>query len=415
MSPRRAWVLLSLTGLSVGLTYVLVVLNGSTQHDATAAWNGFGEVTSWSVLMLTASALAVLVASRAPGNGIATVFSAGGFLGVLTVLGDQYAGYALITRPGTAPGGVAARFVSFLAFAATWFLAGVLVPALFPMGRLLSRRWRPAVWLGAVGAGAWSLIVFLPRAFDDDGLLGHVPSVRNPIAITATADVFTSLSDLGVLALFAGMFLAIGSLVVRAVRARGDERQQVKIVAYTVAITTAIQLAVANTIDLVEIPGGQAIWNAVSTLAVMAIPVSIGLAIVRYRLYDVDRLIKRTISYTLLTALLAGAYAGSVFVLGAVTRPITRGSDLAVAGATLVIAALFRPLRRRVQRFIDRRFDRTRYDAGRALEAFAARLREETDLSTLRSDIEALARETMRPEHVRLWLRDEGLVRRVLR
>ena len=401
---RRAVVALALSAAAFVGCLILTALNGSTVHGATAAWNGWGEVLSWNALMMVAVGLGMLVAIKRPGNRTADVFLAGGSLGILTVFGDQYAGYALVTRPGALPGGVAARMLSFLCFAATWFLAGVMLPAVFPTGTLVSRRWRLSLWMGGVGAALWTLLIFLPQAFTDDGLLGDVPGVTNPLGFAASAEVVNAVTGVGILALFGGMFLAIASMVVRAVRSRGEERQQIKVVAYTVAVTTIIQLVIANTLDLVSFPGSNVIWSVFSNLALLAIPVSIGVALLRHRLYDVDRLINRTIVYLVVTAVLAGAYAGAVLLMGAVTRPVTEGSDLAVAGATLVIAALFVPLRRRVQRFVDRRFYRSRYDAGRTLQSFASRLRHQTDLSALLTDIEGVAIQTMRPSFASLWV-----------
>jgi hypothetical protein len=404
---RRAYFALALSVLAFGGSIILMALNGHVEHGATAAWNGWGEVLSWNALMLFAVGVGVLVALKRPGNRTAEVFLAGGALGIVTVLGDQYAGYALVTRPGGLPGGVAARMLSFLCFAATWFLAGVLLPAVFPTGRLVSRRWRLAVWLGAVGATMWGSLIFLPQAFSDDGLLGEVSGVSNPIGVGGLAGAVNTVSGMGILALFGGTFLAIGSMVVRAVRSRGEERQQIKVVAYTIAVTTVVQLVVANTLDLVSFPGSNVLWNVFSNLALLAIPVSIAVALMRYRLYDVDRLINKTLVYVLVTALLAGVYAGVVLGIGAITRPLTQGSDLAVAGATLMMVALFVPVRRRVQVFVDRRFYRTRYDAARTLEEFSSRLRLLTDLGTLQDEIESVAHRTMRPAAVGLWLAGE--------
>jgi hypothetical protein len=412
---RRAWALFALTLLAAAGSLALTALNGSTAHGATAAWNGWGEVVSWDVVMLIAAGLGVLVAAKRPENRIADVFLSGGLLGVLAVLGDQYAGYALVARPSTLPGGVFARFVSFLCFAASWFVAGVLLPALFPTGRVVSPRWRVAVWLGSAGAAMWGLLIFLPGAFADDGLLGDVPGVTNPIGISALSGPINAVNGIGILALFGGMFIAIVSMVVRAVRSHGEERQQIKVVAYTLAVTTVVQLVIANTIDLIDFRGSEVVWNVFSNLALFAIPASIAIALLRYRLYDVDRVINRTLVYLAVTGVLVAIYGMAVVAIGALTQPITEGSDLAVAGATLVIAAMFGTVRRRVQGFVDRRFYRTRYDAARTLEAFAARLRMQTDLAALRGEIESVAWRTMKPAHVDLWVAKQERPARPLR
>lgn len=411
----RAWAALCLTVAALGGTYLLAALNGSTRHGATASWNGFGEVTTWSVVMLSAAALGVLVSIRRPGNLVGWAFLASGLLGAIAVLGDQYAGFALVTRPGSIPGGVAARIVSYLSFSATWFAAAVLLPALFPTGRTLSKRWRVAVWLGGLGAAASGLMVFLPNAFAKDDLLGAVSGVRNPLGIAPLGHVLTGVSGFGLLGLFLGMFLAIISMVVRAVRSHGEERQQVKVVAYTVAIATALQVVVANLVNVAPFPGSALVWNTVSLLGIVAVPASLAVAVLRYRLYDVDRLINRTIVYALVSSLLAALYAGAVVLAGTVTRPVDAGSDIAVAFATLTIAGVFFPLRRRMQRFVDRRFYRTRYNAGRTLDDFVARLRVQTNLDALQADVERVASETLQPAHVRLWIAPGRHRRPVLR
>lgn len=408
------WTFAGLGAAAVAASYWLTALNASKIHGATAAWNGFGEVTSWVLMMGTALGLGVLVSLRRPENAMGAVFLAGGSLGILALLGDAYAGYALVTRPGSLPGGVLGRLVSFLAFSATWVVAGVLLAALFPTGKLVSRRWGIAVWLGVAGGVASSLIIFLSNAFDDEGLLGDVGGVTNPIAIPAADEVLSAVSGYGILALFAGMFIAIISMLIRTKRSHGVERQQIKVVAYTLVAQTVFLLAVANLMNAVHFEGSDLLWSALSYMVTPAVPVALGVALLRYRLYDIDRLINRTIVYAVLSALLVAVYGAAVVVFGTVVRPFTEGSDLAIAAATLLVAVLFVPLRRRVQGVIDRRFYRTRYDAARTLEAFMARLRSQTDLQALRSEIELVAHQTMRPASVGLWLVPEGRKGRML-
>jgi hypothetical protein len=412
---RAPWAWFGL-GLSLALgagAVVLVPLNGGVEHGATAAWNGLTETLNWVLLMLFAGALGVLIALRRPGNALARAFVWAGILGTLTVFGDQYAGYALVARPGSVPGGVAARIVSLISFAAVWFVAGVLVPAWFPNGRHVTRRWKLATWIGGIGAAGWATIVTLPNAFADAGLLGDVPGVTNPLSLPALAPVVNTLSGFGILALFGGMFLAIISMVVRAIRSHGTERQQVKVVAYTVAITTVIQLLVANLQEQLRLP--YAVFSVISFLALVAIPVSIATAVIRYRLYDVDRLINRTIVYTIVTGAMVGAYSGVVVLMGSITQRFAGSSDIAVAGGTLVAAALFSPIRGFVQRFVDRRFYRTRYDSAQTLEAFVAHLRSQTDLGSLCEEIESVAWRTLKPSLVTLWIPPERARDRVLR
>jgi hypothetical protein len=410
---RGAWIGLGVSLLTGGAAVVMVPLNDGVVHGATAAWNGLTETINWAGLMVFAAALGVLIASRRPGSPLSRAFVVAGILGNLSLLGDQYAGYALVARPGTVPGGVAARVVSLLSFAAVWFVAGALIPAWFPDGAHVSPRWKLATWLGGAGAAGWGSIVLLPNAFSDDGLLGKVAGVSNPLALPALESVIRPISDFGILALFGGMFLAIISMVVRAIRSHGEERQQVKVVAYTVAITTVIQLLVANVQEQLGLP--YAVFSVISFLAVVAIPASLAIAVIRYRLYDVDTVINRTLVYVVVSLVLAGAYTVAVLSFGMVTRSVIGGSDGAIAGATLVTAALFMPLRRVVQRVVDRRFYRTRYDAARTLEAFVARLRTHTELATLRTEIEEVAWRTLKPSVVSLWIPPERPRARVLR
>ncbi|HVE91510.1 MAG TPA: hypothetical protein VNE62_04285, partial [Actinomycetota bacterium] len=327
---------------------LMSVANAPVRHGATAAWNGFAEAGAWSAQMLTACALGSLVAVRSRGNRAGWAFAAGGLTGLLAVAADQYAGFALVTHPGTWAGGVAARFVSFIAFCACWTLLGAILPLVFPTGGTVSRRWRPFVWLAAAGGAGFAAMIFNPAAFRDDGMLGNVPSVVNPVALPGMVSVVKAITDAGLLALFAACFAGVASLVVRAVRSHGDERQQVKVVAYAAVMVTVASLAIANWARYVDhVPGARGAISVVEVLIFLALPVSLALSVLKYRLYDIDRLINRTFVYAALTATLAAAYAGGVFLLGQATRPLTRGSDVAVAGSTLMVAGLFRPARAR--------------------------------------------------------------------
>jgi hypothetical protein len=197
---------------------------------------------------------------------------------------------------------------------------------------------------------------------------------------------------------------AVVSLLVRFRRARGDERQQIKWFAYAAAVTLVWTFLIEGVPD--SNPLFEFVTNALMVLVVPSIPIAAGIAIFRYRLYDIDRLVNRTIVYAALTASLALIYLGSVVGLQYVFRALAGGnSSLAVVASTLAIAALFSPLRRGIQTFIDRRFYRSRYDAAKTLETFSATLRDETDLGRLSEALEAVVRETMQPAHASLWLR----------
>jgi hypothetical protein len=194
---------------------------------------------------------------------------------------------------------------------------------------------------------------------------------------------------------------AVGSLILRFRRSRGAERQQLKWFAFA---ATLIGISFVPSV-LVPAYERSAVSGLVFGFVIWLIPLSCGIAILRYRLYDIDRIINKTLVYGLLTALLGGAYAGVVFGIGG----LVSDNSVVVAVATLIVAALFRPARARVQALIDRRFYRRRYDAGRTLEAFSARLRQEIDLDALSGELVGAVRETMQPVQASLWLRDRGL------
>jgi len=260
---------------------------------------------------------------------------------------------------------------------------------LFPTGRSLSPRWRPVTWLAVgltaayTGAGALAPSLQLPTG----------RTVANPIGVAGIDQ------DRGLLgAVLSGLVLvvlaaAILSLVVRFRRSRGVERQQLKWFTYAGALVLLAPLS-------------NALIGNVSYVLVLALPVAVGVAVLRYRLYDIDRLINRTVVYGLLTALLGGVYAGVVLVLGQVFGGVGRDPpSWAVAGATLAVAALFQPARRRIQAVVDRRFNRRRYDAAKTIQAFATRLRDQVDLDTLTGELLAVVDLTMQPTQVSVWLR----------
>jgi hypothetical protein len=204
-------------------------------------------------------------------------------------------------------------------------------------------------------------------------------------------------------AMFLALLLASAlSIVLRFRRSRGVERLQLKWIAFAVA-TTAVLWTVS---DLVPAGWAANLISGAGIVALCSVPVSIGVAVLRYRLYDIDRVISKTLVYGALTAILGAAYVGLVLVCQAVFSSFAGGSDLAIAASTLVVAASFFPVRARVQRVVDRRFYRRRYDAQRTLEAFGGRLREQVELDGLRTDLEDVVAETMQPAHVAIWLRE---------
>jgi len=288
--------------------------------------------------------------------------------------------------------GLLAGWFSGWAWYPTVVLALVFTPLLFPDGRPPSPAWRLVGWLTvAVTALSVALAAVQPTIELDDG---HV--VDNPIGVAGVVD-----SEASVLNLVLGLLVvaAVLSLVVRFRRSRGDERLQLKWFTYACAALPVLLL------------GGllpDAVGNVLFAVGITFPPVAVGIAILRYRLYEIDRLIDRTLVYGLLTALLAGVYAGLVLLLGRLFGELGgRPPSWAVAGATLAVAALFQPARRRIQAAVDRRFNRRRYDAARTVEAFSARLRDQVDLATLSSELLAVVDQTMQPTRASLWLRPQ--------
>jgi hypothetical protein len=387
-----AWSMLALFVVCSAVTVALQVVNGSFQRDPgvnLALWLAF---TAFMVVG------AVIVAHR-PGNAIGWLFSAVGLLSVTGVLAMEYARYGYITRPGSLPGAVVAAWYQ------QWWtpmllLVFVLTLLLFPTGRLLTARWRPvAVAAVTATAGMVALNALQPTlTLSDTGY-----RVGNPIGLGAAQD----LQDGAVGALLAGLLLictgaAILSVVLRFRRSQGVERQQLKWFSYAAVLTVLLELALDN------IPALRflAVLAVLFGLVIALIPTAAGIAILRYRLYDIDRIINRTLVYGLLTALLAGVYAGVVLVLGQVFGGVGRDPpSWVVAGATLAVAALFQPARRRIQAMVDRRFNRRKYNTAQTIQAFSTHLRDQVDLGTLSTELLAVVDQTMEPTRVSLWLR----------
>jgi hypothetical protein len=336
---------------------------------------------------------AVIVAHR-PGNPIGWLFSAIGLLTATGTLALEYAEYAYVTRPGSLPGAVLAAWYQWW-WLPMFALILVFTPLLFPTGRLLSARWRPV----AVVAAAATTAIAVLGALQPTLTLQNVDyTVRNPIGLAGVPDPEEGALGsvlFGLLAVCA--VAALVSLVLRFRRSQGVERQQLKWVTYAAALAI-LSLAV-------PFPEG-AVSDVLFGLLLAFIPIAAGIAILRYRLYDIDRLINRTLVYGLLTAILGLGYAAAVLVLGEVFGGIgAEPPSWAVAAATLAVAALFQPARRRIQVVVDRRFNRRKYDAAKTIEAFTARLRDELDLDTLSAELLAVVDQTMQPTLASLWLR----------
>jgi hypothetical protein len=290
-----------------------------------------------------------------------------------------------VARPGSLP---AASYLAGIAngIQVLWLACVSFVLLLTPTGSLPSPRWR---WWARVAAAAPVLLVLL-AAVDPHPLSPEHPEVGNPLAVPIPTGLLLTVAAVAALIVLATLMAAAGSLVVRFRRARGVERQQLRWLAVGAALA-AMALLVAVAAGAM---GNDGVVLAALGTCVALLPLATGAAILRYRLYDLDRIISRTVAYGLLTVLLGGGYAGIVLVLG---RPLGRDSSLVVAAATLAVAAVFQPARRRIQSAVDRRFNRRRHDTARTIAAFSTRLREQDELDTLAAELLTVVDQTMQP------------------
>lgn len=308
--------------------------------------------------------------------------------------------HGLLVAPGSLPGATALAVATEAAFAPT-FLALLVLILVFPDGRLLSRRWRGVLVAAVLSfAGLWLIGSMHKLSAPFDGVAnpleqGSVPALVAALEVGVVACV--------VVLAIASVVGAFASLAIRFRRSRGDEREQLKwlVSAAVVLPLGIITHAIAESVA----PGAVGTIELLFSIGLLAIPTAIGVAVLKYRLYDIDRIISRTLAYTALTAVLAALYAALVLLGQALFESFARGSNLTIAVSTLAVAALFLPVRARVQGFVDRRFNRHRYDAQRTLDAFGARLREQVELDALATELRGVVGETMAPRHVSLWLR----------
>jgi hypothetical protein len=338
---------------------------------------------------------ALLVAKR-PTNLIGWIMATVALMVAIFPAGGAYAAYVMATR------GQPDALAVFGAWTQNWYwylllaLALIYLPLLFPDGRLPSRRWLPVAVVPGIGTLGTVVLGALADTLEGTGY-----EIENPIGIEGLAFV-EDLPVFGVLnvLLSVGFFGVVASVVVRFRRSQGIERQQMKWFVYAAALPLVLAAVEGLLPEIVS--------NVLFGVVLMALPTAIGVAVLRYRLYDIDVVINRTLVYGSLTASLALGYFGGVATTQATFRALTgqeQQPQLAVVVSTLVIAALFNPLRRRIQGFIDRRFYRRKYDARKTLEAFSAKLRDQTDLNALNEELLAVVRETMQPAHASLWLR----------
>ena len=391
-AARLAW---SMWALCVPLTAFGGLLSFLTSSGQLGP--GSGLAILFSVLLLMFPTVGAFVVSRRPENPIGWIFCAAGLLFCVGILAESYAKYALHPSSAPLPGAEYAAWLSSWTGGPGALLAAAFLFLLFPDGRLPSRHWRIVARMAVIG----SALSALGGALEPGPLEGH-GSIDNPVGIEGTlGGILEVLGSVGG-ALNLSVLAAGFSLVLRLRRARGAERQQLKWFVYS-----AVMMGGGFAASFLFSSGliNSIVWT-LGILGFMVLPVATGIAILRYRLYDIDRIINRTLVYGLLTAVLVLVYIGSVVALRGLLFGFTgRSSQLTIVASTLLIAALFNPLRRYIQAFIDRRFYRRKYDAAKTLTDFSAKLRDETDLDRLADEMVSVVRETMQPVHASLWLR----------
>jgi hypothetical protein len=389
-APRRGWSVLAVALASAALGALFGVLNNFQPAGSVAFWFNLVIPLAFSVPG------AVLVGYRSA-NPIGWILSAMGLILGVSLFLNEYGYYALRTNPGSVPGGVLAAWLASV----VWFPAVGLVPLLFllvPDGSLPSRRWRPVAWTTVVAMA----VVIVAGAFSP-GPIGGDPlpgAPQNPVGIEPARQVLELAGAVAFLVIPALAVVALLAPVLRFRRAQGVERQQLKWFAYGALLMAAGEAALFVPLQ------SEGVAKAFVAAGLGCFTAGLAVAVLRYGLYEIDVILNRTLVYGLLTVLLGLGYAAVVLVLGQLFGGVTSDPpSWVVAGATLVVAALFQPARRRIQQLVDRRFNRRRYDVAKTIEAFSVRLRDQVDLDTLTAELLGVVNQTVEPMTVSLWLR----------
>lgn len=403
MSARAAsWLAWSVWTLSLPLAACSGLL--AFLSAAARTWDAAFLLFFFPLMSLMFVTVGAVVASRRPENPIGWIFCTAGLLLSAAVLASAYSTYALYVSPGQLPG------VEYVTWLAGWvplptlFLTATLLFLLFPNGRVLSPEWHFVAGVAVLG---YVMATFGEAFGRERTVTDYEFSIPNPVAIGGVVgDFLRELVGFGTILLVLSALASVTSSLARWVRVRGQERQQLKWFAYAAAVMVGgflLAFTIGTSLELM--------WDLGTLVGIVGfafLPLATAIAVLKYRLYDIDRIINRTLVYGILTGCLALIYLGGVTASQSIFRTFTSQQELpqlAIVVSTLVIAALFNPLRRRIQGFIDRRFYRSKYDAAKTLAAFNDRLREETDLDTLGQDLMGVVRGAMQPAHVSLWLR----------
>jgi hypothetical protein len=395
-----AWSAFGLTALIAAGSIVV----GFVDHGTRLPPPDSGEVSgpgalTFGLMTVAFAALGALVASRRPRNPIGWILVVSPLCLAFTQVARDWYTHTLYADPGSLPLAPGVMWAANWAWVPGFMPLLTLLLLLFPDGRPPSPRWRAVGWLAAA---AMCLLIagyaFAPGPLED------YPRVENPLGIAGPlGDALEVFRAVGFPLFALAAITSMASLAVRFRRSHGVERQQLKWMAAAAALVVATWLVNAIFDQLV----GRDI-SMILPLALLSLPVAAAIAVLRYRLWDLGLVVRRTLVYGALSATLAGSYLGLVLLLQLVLEPLTSDSGLAIAGSTLAVAALFRPARRRIQEVVDRRFYRRRYDAARTVERFGARLRDEVELESLSDELRGVVRETVQPAHVSLWLRPEA-------
>jgi hypothetical protein len=400
-----------------GLILISLILTGLSLPPGTSLVEGLAERILFGIVTLAYPTVGAICLLRRPSQPVAWLLSTVGVGWAIANAATAYAQYASSVRNGAVPGIEWARWLS----GNSWTIVVsqgllLLILLIFPTGSLISPSWRPVARF-VVG---WTALTAFATAFASGRIeydLG--PVIASPAAAPGQAGTLLAVLAGWLLYAFVVLFAVTAlAVLLRFRRSQGAERQQMKWIAVASPIIVVLAAGMygvsllAGSVPLSgdprEVMGPLLPILVAAILSFAVFPVSIGIAILRYRLYDIDALINRTIVYGALTATLGAAYVGAIALFQVGLRSFTEQSGLAVAASTLVVAALFQPLRTGIQRAVDRRFYRRKYDAAKTLEAFGARLRSQVDLESLRAEVVAAARETVQPRQASLWLREVG-------
>jgi len=390
--------------LALAAALVLLGLNAS-RMDAS-------RIGAYSILAVAVGLYAAtgrLIISRLPGNAVGWLLGLIGLSLAAAMLTEQYALYGLATAPGTVPAARLAGWCSGTLASLTVALLFFLV-LLFPDGRLPSRRWRPVLWAMFAVVAGWVAQQLQAGTTISGGITNALVVARvtypNPLGVFPRHGWFSGLLEVLLYVALATAVLVVVSVFVRRRGASAELRKQLSWLGY-VGLMTACWAAVGTIIELAAHGAngwlGTFLWAVLVLIPVAGIPLACAVAVLKYRLYEIDRIISRTLAYAIVTGLLVGVYAGLVLLA---TRVLPRHGSVAVAGSTLAAVALFTPLRSRVQRIVDRRFNRTRYNADQTVAAFAARLKDAVDLDSVRGDLTNAVQRALEPAHVSVWIRE---------